>query len=177
MPNLSDHQSNDFVKLLLIGDAKSGKTGSLVSLVRAGYRLRIIDLDNLLDTLKQYILKECPDAIDQVEFRTLRDKRVAGSLGAVIKGTPTAFVDAVKLLDHWKYRDGENNIDLGRPSEWGPDNILVIDSLSRLCDAAYDWQDALTPVGRSGEKDGRAVYGNAQDAIVNLLSMLTGPMM
>ena len=44
MPKLSDHQSNDFTKLLLIGDAKSGKTGSLVSLVKAGYKLRILDM-------------------------------------------------------------------------------------------------------------------------------------
>lgn len=178
MPSLANHQSNSFVKLLLIGDAKSGKTGSLVSLVAAGYKLRILDLDNLLDTLKQYVMKECPTNAQNVEYRTIRDQRVAGNLGAVIKGQPKAFIDAIKMLDSWKYKtDDGSEIDLGRPSDWGPDCILVIDSLSRLCDAAYDWQDALTPAGRSGEKDGRAVYGNAQDAIENLLSMLTGPAM
>src|SRR5262252_9685406 len=51
MPGLEDHQSNDFVKMLLIGDAQAGKTGSLVSLVKAGYRLRILDFDNKLDVL------------------------------------------------------------------------------------------------------------------------------
>jgi hypothetical protein len=170
MASLADHSSNDFVKLLLIGDAKSGKTGSLVSLVKAGYKLRILDFDNLLDVLKQYVLKECPELIGNIEYRTLRDKRVAGSLGLTIKGTPKAYVDGIKLLQNWKYDD----VDLGVPADWGPDTILVIDSLSRICDAAYDWQDAVMPSGKSGEKDGRAVYGAAQDAIVDLLSMLTG---
>lgn len=179
MGTLDNHQSNDYVKLLLIGDAKSGKTGSLVSLVKAGYHLRILDLDNLLDTLKQYVMKECPDKAGNVEYRTIRDKRKAAAGGAVISGTPKAFIDCVKMLDRWKYTDGDGKeIDLGSPGDWDKDTILVIDSLSRLCDAAYDWQDFLTPVGKnSGEKDGRAVYGNAQDAVENLLSMLTGPLM
>lgn len=175
MPSLTNHQSNSFTKLLLIGDAKSGKTGSLISLLKAGYRLRILDFDNLLDVLKYMIQKE-PDAqalLENVEFRTLRDKRKATALGPVIQ-KPTAFVEAVKMLERWKYKDeGGVEIDLGNPAEWGPDCILVIDSLSRLCDAAYDWREPLTPVGRSGEKDNRATYGDAQDAVESLIAMLT----
>jgi len=178
LPNLADHQSNDYVKLLLVGDAKSGKTGSLVSLVKAGYKLRILDLDNLLDPLKYFVKRECPELIDNVEYRTLRDKRKTGATGVVISGQPKAYIDTIKMLDRWKYTDDHGNeIDLGVPSEWGPDCILVIDSLSRLCDAAYDWREPLTPIGKSGERDGRAVYGDAQDAIENLLAMLTGPLM
>lgn len=174
MPSLANHQSNEFVKLLLLGDAKSGKTGSLVSLVKAGYKLRVLDLDNLLDVLKYYIQKECPDQLDQVEFRTLRDKRKATPLGPIIDGAPKAFVDAIKMLDSWKYKDDDGNeIDLGKPAEWGPDCILVIDSLSRLCDSAYDWREPLTPSGRSGEKDHRQTYGDAQDAVENVLALLT----
>lgn len=174
MPTLSQHPSNDLTKLLLIGDAKSGKTGSLVSLVKAGYKLRVLDLDNLLDVLKYYILEQCPDKIDNVEFRTLRDKRKASPLGPVIDGQPKAFIDAMNMLDHWKYKDDEGNqVDLGKPSDWGPDCILVIDSLSRLCDSAYDFREPLTPRGKGGEYDGRAVYGDAQDAIENVLATLT----
>src|SRR6266850_3127136 len=174
MPSLNNHQSNSLVKLLLVGDAKSGKTGSLVSLVKAGYKLRILDLDNLLDILKTLVMKECPDLAETVEYRTLRDKRKATAAGAVIEGPPRAFVDAIKMLDSWKYKnlDGSET-DLSRPSDWGSDCILVIDSLSRFCDAAYDWQEALTPAGKSGEKDGRAIYGNAQDAVEHTLAMLT----
>lgn len=174
MPNIADHQSNDYTKLLLIGDAKSGKTGSLVSLAKAGYKLRILDLDNLLDILKYLILEQCPDQAANVEFRTLRDKRKATENGSVIDGLPRAFVDSVKMLDRWRYKDANNDeVDLGRPGEWGPETVLVIDSLSRLCDAAYDWRETLAPRGKSGEFDGRAVYGDAQDAVESLLAGLT----
>jgi len=174
MPSLDQHQSNDFVKLLLLGDAKSGKTGSLVSLVKAGYKLRILDLDNLLDVLKYYVQAQCPENLDNVEFRTLRDKRKTTAEGPVLDGAPKAFIEAMKMLDHWKYKDDDGNeVDLGKPSEWGPDCILVIDSLSRLCDSAYDFRVPLTPKGKGGEFDGRAVYGDAQDAIENCLALLT----
>jgi len=175
MPTLANHQSNDYVKLLLMGDAKSGKTGSLTSLVGAGYKLRILDMDNLLDPLKNYVQRDFPDKIGNVEYRSLRDKRKSTAEGPVVE-TPKAFIEAMKMLDNWKYKDGDTDVDLGKPAEWGPDCILVIDSLSRLCDAAYDFRVPLTPKGESsGKYDARATYGDAQDAIENLLAMLTGP--
>lgn len=174
MPSLSNHQSNSFVKLLLLGDAKSGKTGSLVSLVRAGYKLRILDFDNLLDILKYKILDLCPEYIDNVEFYSVRDKIKAGPAGPVIDGKAKAWIEAVKMLDNWKYtaEDGKA-VDLGKPAAWGSDCILVIDSLSRMCDAAYDFHESIIPVGKSGDYDGRAVYGNAQDDVEKVLAMLT----
>ena len=169
MPSLDQHQSNEYVKLLLLGDSKSGKTGSLVSLVKAGYKLRIIDMDNLLDSLKFQVLEQCPELIGNVEYRTLRDKRVMSVAGPTIQGIPRAFTDAIKLMDRWKYDD----VDLGVPADWGPDCILVLDSLSRLCDACYDWQLPLTPKGKSGEIDTRATYFNAQGAVEDTLATLT----
>lgn len=171
MPNLSAHQSNETVKLLLLGDSKSGKTGSLVSLVRAGYNLRILDYDNLLDILKYKILEECPDRLASVEYRSLRDKTKAGPTGAILDGKPLAWINGIKMLDNWRYEE----TDLGVPATWGPECILVIDSLSRLCDAAYDFHETIIPRGRSGDFDGRAVYGNAQDDVEKLLGMLTAP--
>jgi hypothetical protein len=169
LPSLSNHQSNDVTKVLLLGDAKSGKTTSLVSLVEAGYKLRILDFDNLLDPLKQAILDACPDKLSNVEYVTLRDKRKASATGSVIDGQPKAFITGVKMIDHWK--DGDT--DLGKPAEWDKDCILVIDSLSRLCDAAYDFRESIASRGKSGEVDGRAVYGDAQDAIESLLAHIT----
>lgn len=168
---LSDHPSTSLVKLLLLGDSKSGKTGSLVSLVAAGYSLRILDFDNLLDILRYKVLEQCPALIDNVEFRSLRDPTTTGIDGVVIKGKPQAWINAIKMLDKWKYED----VDLGVPGTWGPDCILVIDSLSRLCDAAYDFHAAIIPTGKSGDFDGRAIYGNAQDDVEKLLGMLTSP--
>lgn len=174
MPSLADHQSNTTTKLLLIGDAKSGKTGSLVSLVKAGYKLRILDLDNLLDVLKYMIIKECPDKLGNVDFVTLRDKRKAGPTGPMIVGMPSAFSKTLKLVDEWKGKnDDGSDFNYGRPDEWGSDTILVLDSLSRLCDAAYDYYEATAPRGKTGDYDGRAVYGAAQDGVESLLAHLT----
>ena len=167
MPSLSDHQSNEYTKLLIEGDSGSGKTGALTSLVAAGYSLRILDMDNGLETLKQFVLRECPDRIGSIEFRTLRDAYKASPLGPIISGTPKAFVGAIKLLDHWKYED----TDLGKPEEWGADCILVVDSLTFLSDAAFTWAQGLNP----SAKDPRQWYGQAQEAIEKVLALLTSP--
>lgn len=169
MPTLSKHPSNEFTKMLCMGDSGSGKTGALASLVAAGYKLRILDFDNGLEPLKQFVFRDSPDKIDNVEFVTLRDKRKSSPLGPIIT-KPEAFIKATRLLDNWKYDD----VDLGVPATWGPDCILVIDSLTFMSDAAFDFRDPLTPVGKSGEKDPRATYGDAQDAIINVLALLTG---
>src|ERR1700692_4429047 len=123
MPSLADHQSNSFTKLLLLGDAKSGKTTSLASLVAAGYKLRILDMDNLLDPLKEAVLKRCPDKLGNVEFRTLRDKYKMGAQGPIIDGSPKAFIAATKMIDQWMYTEDEVETDLGRPDGWGADCV------------------------------------------------------
>lgn len=169
MPNLSDHQSNEYTKLLIEGDSGSGKTGALASLVSAGYKLRILDMDNGLDVLKAYIQHDSPELLKNVEFRTLRDKRKASADGPVIDGQPKAFISAIKMLDRWKYDD----IDLGPPAEWGADCILVVDSLTMLSDVAFDFREPLTPRGKSGDYDKRATYFDAQGAIENVLALLT----
>lgn len=176
MPSLSQHHSNTFVKLLLLGDAKSGKTTSLASLVRAGYRLRILDMDNLLAPLKYRVMRLCPDLIGSIEYRPLRDHYKPTPAGTMIDGRPKAWIDSIKMLNEWKYTDLDTGevIDLGAPYTWGPNCILVIDSLSRWCDAALAFHEVMAPKGKgTGESDGRAIYGNAQDDIEKQLAMLT----
>lgn len=97
MTKLSDHHSSKIFKSLYIGDSSVGKTGSLVSLVKAGYFLRILDLDNGLDVLKQYIIKECPDKINNVDYETRRDKYKSTAGGPIVVGQPRAFVDSMAL--------------------------------------------------------------------------------
>ncbi len=168
MPSLANHQSNEYTKMLLEGDSGSGKTGSLASLVTAGYKLRILDMDNGLETLKQFVQKNSPALLAYVEFRTLRDSYKATALGPTVS-SPRAFVEAIKMLDRWRY----NDVDLGNPAEWGPECILVLDSLTFLSDAAFAWAEPLTPVGKRGETDKRATYGIAQNAVEKVLALLT----
>lgn len=161
MPSLNDHHSSSVTKLLLLGDAKSGKTTSLASLVAAGYKLRILDMDNLLDGLKERVMAECPDKASNVEFITLRDKYKTGATGPTLDGPAKAFIDAMKLLDNWP--------EFGKPREWGPDTILVVDSLSRVCDAAYAYHQSVA----GPKSDGRAIFFDAQRAVEMVLANLT----
>ena len=123
MPSLANHQSNEFTKMIIMGDSSSGKTCSLALLAK-DYKLRILDMDNLLDPLKYFILRDCPDKIDNVDYITLRDTYKATKSGPVIDGIPSAFTEALKILTDWPGQ--------GPPSDWGPGKILVIDPLSRL---------------------------------------------
>lgn len=152
-----------------MGDSKSGKTGALASLVLEGYKLRILDFDNGLDALAAVVREKDPQKLENVEFRTLRDKYTATPLGPVVSGTATAFIEGLKMLDRWKY--GE--IDLGNPSEWGPQVIVVIDSLTFMADAAWNFREPLVPKSKDGKYDIRAVYKDAQDAISQVLALLT----
>lgn len=168
MPTLENHQSSEFTKLLLIGDSKSGKTGSLASLTKK-FKLRILDYDNGLDGLAQIVKRDNPKDLANIEFRTLRDKLVGTPTGTVVQGTATAFIDGLKMLDLWKY--GET--DLGKPAEWGKDCILVLDSLTFMSDAAFRFREPLVPKSKDGKYDVRAVYKDAQDAIEGVLALLT----
>lgn len=169
MAKLSEHQSSKFVKLLYIGDSGTGKTGSLTSLVKAGYSLRILDTDNGLDILRQFVQHECPDRINSIDFETRRDEYKLGSIyqnGNIVGKGPTvvkpkAYVECVDLMAKWS--DGSD------PAEWGPETIFVLDSLSTLSKAAFEWARNMNPAA----KDGRQWYGTAQASIENLVGQLT----
>lgn len=162
MPKASAHSSASITKMLLIGESGSGKTGALASLAAKGYKLRIIDLDSGLDFLMRYMRKHHPDKLDNIEYVTLRDKLMANSAtGLIPKGIPTAYTKAVGFMDKWE--DGT------RPSEWGPEYILVVDSLTFLGNAAFRWKEALNP----SVKDPRQIFYSAQDAVEDVLALLT----
>lgn len=175
MAKLSDNQSDEFLKVLFMGDPGAGKTGALTSLVKAGYKLRIVDFDNLLGSLKQFVRKECPERIDNVSFQTFTDKfkgtdmpvQMIGGIARVntmTDGTPNAFTRALKQLTYWK-TDEE---DLGDPGKWGSDTIIVIDSLTTMAAAAYRYAVGMNPMG----KEGQAHYFTAQQLVMNFLTLL-----
>jgi hypothetical protein len=158
---LSEHASNKYAKLILIGDSGTGKTGSLISLVKAGYKLRILDMDNGLSILKTLVLKECPELIDNVDSETRRDTYRPSAAGPVCS-SPKALVGATELMTKWT--DGTT------PAQWGEDTFFVLDSLTMLGKAAFEWARGMNP----SSKDPRQWYGSAQQAVTNILSMLTG---
>lgn len=175
MGNLANHSSLEYVKALYLGDPGAGKTGSLTSLVAAGYRLCIFDFDNLLGTLVQYVKHQCPDKIGNVFFQTFTDEMKGSDtplmmVGGFMKvlpfteGVPKAFSSAMKQLNHWKTADE----DLGDPAKFGKDTVLVIDTLSTLSMAAYRYCWGMNP----GAKETQAVYFAAQQMVENVLALL-----
>lgn len=157
MPTLDNHQSSSFTKLIYIGDSGTGKTGSLVSLVAAGYKLKILDMDNGLDFLVAAIRKECPDKLSAVEYETYRDEYRATKAGPMIKGGARAFVDALTKLEEWsKIED--------------PNTIFVLDSGSAFGRSAFEWAKGMNPMS----KDPRQWYFAAQQGVETTIAMLTG---
>lgn len=157
MPTLDDHQSDDFTKLIYIGDSSTGKTGSLTSLLKAGYSFKILDMDNGLETLKTYARIEQAD-LKKVEFETYRDTYRSTPAGPMIKGVPRAFTDALKKMTEWSEEVQD------------PKTIFVLDSLSAYGRSAFAWAKAMN----SAAKDPRQWYHTAQQAVEDTLALITG---
>ena len=175
MPSLSQHQSLEYVKALYMGDSGVGKTGSLVSLLNAGYDLRIFDFDNNLGSLVQYAKLQAAGHEDQVRYQTFTDKMkgidnpivMTGNAAKVlpfIDGTPKAFSNGLKQLNHWK-EEGE---DLGVPSTWGPKTVVVIDTLTTMAQAAFRYGQAMNPAAREPQ----TYYFTAQQLVMQVIALL-----
>lgn len=191
MPALAEHQSSSSTKMLLIGDSSSGKTGALASLAQAGYNLRILDLDNGVDVLAN-ILKDPAspygkDALGRVMYETLTDPMKAQpGTGRMVPAKATVWTRAITMLDRWqishKEPDGlpdEKGIqklktvvdyDLGPVVEWGPKDILVIDSLTFLSNAAMNF--VLSMNVRLGQQPHQSDWYAGQQMIESLLQKL-----
>lgn len=171
MPSALDHVSSKIVKLLYIGDSGTGKTTSLSSLVEAGYNLRILDFDNLLDSLIALVRRSCPDKLGTIEYMTFRDKMKSSENGPIADGLPRAYIDSMRAIDKWE--DGST------PSKWGAEYILVIDSFTTMARAAYWWAKGLQ--GASGFAEGvplkgvrpEQFYHTAQQALMNTIAYIT----
>jgi hypothetical protein len=176
MPSLSNHEGPQLVKGLVLGDPGSGKTGSLTSLVKAGYRLLIYDFDNLLTSLIAFVQHECPENLGNVEYQTFTDKlkgidmpmTMAGSAMKIMPnndGQPKAYVNAMKQLTKWNDPEGK---DLGDPGALGLGTVVVIDSLTTLSNACMRYVQAMNPLAREPQ----AYYHAAQQLIMNMLQLL-----
>lgn len=187
MPSILSHPARRTTKTLFIGDSGTGKTGALASLATSGQKLRIIDLDNGLDILKNLLTDPAStyakqlssakiDLSEAIQYVTLTET-MRETQGRLIPAKATVWDRTVKLLSHWK--DGE--IDLGPVTSWGPDTTLVIDSLTMLSTAALNFIQAMnghlgayqTAAGRAGaSNENRREIGMAQGLIESLLQML-----
>jgi len=161
MPTLEGPNAKAVIKILAVGDSGTGKTGSLVSLVRDGYKLRVLDFDNKISGGILPILLRGTDKLSYVDFEPLRDRLKSSAAGPILDGMPTAFTRGLALLDKWT--DGS------KPPEWGDNTILVVDSLTFMSDAAFNWAKGMNP----SAKDPRQWFYSAQQAVEGTLALLT----
>lgn len=156
MPNLQDATSSQFTKLIYIGDSGTGKTGSLVSLLLAGYRFRILDMDDGLTPLIKYGQQAGAD-LSLVEYEQFRDKITVGPAGPRISA-PKAFTSALKQMTEWSEIED-------------PNSFFIMDTLTTFSRAAFAWARGLNPTA----KDPRQWYGAAQAAVEDTLALVTSP--
>lgn len=156
MPTADQFQESLLIKILYLGDSGTGKTSSLVSLLEAGYSLKIIDFDKGILNLVMHTRKRCPERLSQIEFETFQDEYKATQSGLILAGQPKAFPNALKKLTEWQSIDD-------------PMTIVIVDSLSMAGRAAFAWAQGMNPT----QRDKRALFGLAQDAIEDTISVLT----
>lgn len=167
------------LKILLLGESGSGKTCSLASLAAAGYNLRILDVDNNIQGLRNIISspksqypKECAERIAHI---TLTDMmRVAG--GRIIPAKASMWTTATAMLDNWKNEDPLRGTvcNLGKLTTWTDKDVLVIDTLSALGQGAMNFHLQMNGVLgaiRTGN-EGRRDIGGAQSLIRLLMQLL-----
>jgi hypothetical protein len=147
--------------MLLLGDAASGKTGALASLVLAGYNLRIIDFDKGLGVLKNLLNEKDPKLLDKVDCVSISD--VYKNVGGRITCTQAkAWSEANKWLSNFE--------PYGPLDTWTPQDILVVDSLTFAGKAAMNFISSLN--GRLGQSPYQSDYLEGQRLVENLCSLL-----
>lgn len=174
MPSLSAHQSSATTKMILLGDSGAGKTGALASLAKAGYNLRVIDLDNGLDVLANLLSDPAgaygKEALGRVEFETVTDT-MKNSGGKLIPNKATVWMRAIGLLQDWGGGNPPNaSAKLGSITTWGTQDVLVIDSLTMLSNAAMNFVLAMN--ARLGQQPHQSDWYQAQQLVESLLQML-----
>ena len=146
-------------RILLVGYPGSGKTGSLSALANAGLKLRVLSFDKR-GNARPLLMFTKPEFRKNIDIQFFEDKTKLGQRAIEISGTPTALSSAYRMMKHWEYETPEGKFDLGVPEkDWGPDTVLVLDSISSHTDAAMNW--AIAAMNKTATTISKPVWGLA----------------
>lgn len=162
------------VKVMLLGDAGTGKTYSLKTLADAGIEVCILATENGWDVVL--------GSTDDSRFRVVKVKPTYGNLTQLMEGAQAVAgltneqllkkIDMTRMANSpymailsklMKFVDDRTGEDLGNVGTWGTDRALVIDSFSGLCNAIISNTIGTKPTMSQGE------YQIAQIAAKNLI--------
>lgn len=173
MPDLTSHPASNITKLLLMGDPGAGKTGALASLAHAGYNLRIFDLDNGLDILKNLLLSpRTPydkEAYKRVKYQTITERHVkitAKSGPNEVPASASVWNRITQQLMNWRTESEE----LGPITSWTERDVFVLDSMTMAGIAAHNFANVSTAGDRN--RDPRMIYFHAQNYLEYLMQCL-----
>lgn len=140
------------MRAFLLGPPKAGKTGALLPLLKAGFRVAMLNYDDNPDPL----LNLGADYADRLSLVTLQDRAAINESGNWYYPTePSAFRLGGRALDDWSKADPTHP--WGPARTWGPETVLVLDSLTALGDACLATRHFRSPRGLS-----IVDYGDAQ---------------
>ena len=171
------------IKAIVMAPSGTGKTCLLASLLSEGYNVRVMDFDDgikslrnlLIDDAKQPSPAYAKDSLSRLRWATLTEPmKVAG--GRIFPIKASVWPRAVNLLEKWLVEDPRQGgtVDLGKVSDWGPRDVLVFDTLSKLAQAAHNQHLALNGQlgqAQSGNSHMRNI-GAAQGLVSSLLDMI-----
>ena len=160
MGELEERGSYKLVKALNLGDSGSGKTGALGQLAMAGYELGILDFDNGAQILLDPTVLH-PDYRKNINIEVCTDRYDMTPQGPVCN-LPQAAMKGMNCLNDWP--------GWGPIYEWGPNRILVMDSLTFFGDACM--RQVLAQVGRAGGRRYQGDWGKAMDIQEGVLQSL-----
>lgn len=153
-------------RLLILGEPKSGKTGSLASLANSGRILRYINFDNNIDPLRLYTQPEFRKNIKEVKcFDVIRTTTETGKGGAETKSRLAEFRSWPIMCEAMEVWPGDNS----NPQDWDNNNILIFDSLSSI--AWAQWR-AFNAFATDKRKHIQLNYKSVQDIIYNFFVMI-----
>lgn len=193
MPSIHKAIEDEPIKMLLIGDPGSGKTGAIAGLANAGFKVRVVDLDNNIGPLGTYV-----DPSADLSVFSIADTRDASKGKAKLnsdgprlsKQRVRAWDWTVQVMDGWRLildpdercwrpiKSGEEPTeDLGSPMQWGSDTVLVFDSLSFLANAGMrkvliEGPGNNQPVSGLNAPPRQADYGAAQALVRNFVDTI-----
>jgi hypothetical protein len=161
------------LKILLLGDSGTGKTGAMASLVLSGYRLFVADFDSGSEILASLVPKELfaervsivplQDRMGLIKVPIYRGADIIGHMPKLAPKKADSYQRLVSLLT-------EDWLGLGNIYSWTPDDVLSIDSLTHFWKSTMRFVLAIN--NRSGQHPTLPEWGTCQGLVEDVLTTL-----
>lgn len=162
--------------VLLVGGTGTGKTHSIRTLCDQGLEVFVLFTEPGMEVLADipedklhwhYIAPSTPDWQDMIDSANKINKMSLKSLSElsdINKGKYTEFMDVLVCLSNFK--DDRTGKEFGAVDSWGPERVLVVDSLSGLNIMAMNLVTGSKPVKSMAD------WGMSMDNLERLITKL-----